>query len=351
MDERAHWPVDAGDSLEAALLSGCGKRNGKALLISTSASDDAHPFSRWLDNPPEGCHVQEYRPAPGLPADDVELLLLANPGCKFGIGASQEWLVQQAQRAIMRGGSALANFRLLNRNERVSADGRDLLLTTDQWLAVETAELPPRLGPVVVGIDLGGSASMSAVAYFWPESGRLECLGAFPTKPGLLDRGQADGVGDRYVQMKDRGELMTLGEKMVPPGPWLATVARHLDGLPIAMLCADRYRQAEVSEAIAAAGIRCPINWRGQGFRDGGEDVERFRRAVFDNQVKSLPSLLLRSAFSDAVTLSDPAGNAKLAKGRSTGRIDAVAATVLAVAEGARMMARPAKKARAAAWV
>ena len=72
---------------------------------------------------------------------------------------------------------------------------------------------------------------------------------------------------------------------------------------------------------------------------------------MFDGQVKTRPSLLLRSAFSDAITLIDPAGNAKLAKGRSLGRIDAAAASVLAVAEGARRMGRPVKKSRAALWV
>jgi phage terminase large subunit-like protein len=351
MDERGHWERESGDQLEAALLSGCGKRNGKALLISTSAADDSHPFSKWLDSPPEGCYVQEHRPAPGLPADDVVSLILANPGAQCGIGADLKWLEAQARRAITRGGSALNNFRLFNRNERVSTDGRSLLLTTDQWLGCEVSELPPRSGPCVVGIDLGGSASMSAAAYFWPETGRLECQGCFPSSPSLLDRGQSDSVGDRYVTMKDRGELSTLGDKVVPAPAWVASVAAYLAGLPIAALCADRYRQAEVAEALSAAGIVCPVIWRGQGFKDGAEDVERFRRAVFDGQVRSMPSLLLRSAFADAVTLSDPAGNAKLAKGRSLGRIDAAAAAILAVAEGARMMARPNRKAREPIWV
>jgi phage terminase large subunit-like protein len=66
--------------------------------------------------------------------------------------------------------------------------------------------------------------------------------------------------------------------------------------------------------------------------------------------VKTAPSLLLRSAFSDAITLVDPAGNHKLAKARSLGRIDAAAASVIAVAEGARMVNRPKRKARAALW-
>jgi len=61
--------------------------------------------------------------------------------------------------------------------------------------------------------------------------------------------------------------------------------------------------------------------------------------------------LLLRSAFADAITLVDPAGNHKLAKARSLGRIDAAAASVIAVAEGQRMAARPAAKARVAQWV
>ena len=34
MDERGHWQADRGDDLEHALLSGLGKRGGRALIIS-----------------------------------------------------------------------------------------------------------------------------------------------------------------------------------------------------------------------------------------------------------------------------------------------------------------------------
>jgi phage terminase large subunit-like protein len=344
MDERGHWPLDRGDALEAAILSGLGKRGGRALLISTSAADDAHPFSRWLDDPLPGTYVQEHRPPPGLPADDLESLLLANPGSPFGVGASIEWLEGQARRAIARGGSNLTSFRLYNRNERVSGESRDQLITLDEWLACETADLPPRQGAAVIGIDLGGSASMTAAAFYWPETGRLECIGTFPAAPSLLDRGQSDGVAGRYLEMQNRGELTVLGDKTVPVAPWLTQVMRHVDGGPVAAITADRYKAAELSEAINRAGIRAPVVWRGQGFRDGGEDCERFRRACFDGQVKAAQSLLLRSAFQDAICLRDPANNLKLAKARSTGRIDAAAATVLAVAQGARIAALPARK-------
>lgn len=348
LDERGHWALDRGDELEHALLSGLGKRGGRAFLISTSASDDTHPFSQWIDDPAPGCYVQEHRPAPGLPADDSESLLIANPGAPHGIGSSLEWLQAQAKRAIARGGSSLTSFRLYNRNERVSGEARDMLITLDEWLSCETDDLPPRQGGVVIGIDLGGSASMTAAAFYWPETGRLECLGTFPSMPSLLDRGQSDGVAGRYVEMRDRGELTVLGDKTVPVAPWLVEVMRHVEDQPVIAITMDRYKQAELGEAISRAGIRAPLVWRGQGFRDGGEDAERFRRAAFDGLVKAKPSLLLRSAFADTVCLRDPANNIKIAKARSTGRIDAAAASVLAVAQGARIAAQPKSKARMA---
>lgn len=351
MDERGHWPVGRGDELEQAILTGLGKRSGKALMISTSAPDDAHPFSKWIDNPPPRTYVQEHRPAPGLPADDPESLLLANPGAKHGVGNSLKSLQEQAERAISRGGSALTAFRFFNRNERVTIDDRDMLVTPDQWMAVETEQLPPRGGACVIGVDLGGSSSMSAAAFFWPETGRLETQGWFPSSPSLLDRGQADGVSDRYVEMKTRGELDTLGDKTVPIEAWLSAILAHVDGQPISSMVADRYKKSELGEAMDRIGVFCPVIWRGNGWRDGSEDVERFRRAVFNGTLHSIPSLLMRSAIADAVCFRDEAGNSKLTKGRSTGRIDAVSAAVLGVAEGARQIARPVRKARAPQWL
>ena len=351
MDERSAWRDGQGEELEHALMSGLGKRSGRALIISTSADSDSHPFSVWLDNPQPGIFIQEHRSLPGLPADDVDSLKAANPGADVGIGASIEWLQAQAKRAIARGGSTLSTFRLYNRNERISPESRDVLLSVDEFMDCETADLPPRAGSVIVGIDLGGSASMSACSFYWPETGRLESLATFPTVPTLAHRGASDGVGTRYVEMQERGELQTLGEKTVPVAPWLRSVMQQVEGEHVEALIADRYRQSELGDAIEAAGIKMQVIWRGTGWKDGGEDCERFRRAAYDGLVKTAPSLLLRSAFADAVVLRDPANNLKLAKGRSNGRIDAVSASVLAVAEGVRRTSRPMVKRRVPTWV
>lgn len=349
-DERAHWQDSRGDDLEHSLLSGIGKRHGRYIMISTSAPNDTQQFSRWLDEPPPGCYVQEHKADDGCPPDDIEQIKKANPGAAYGIGASLPWLKTQADRAIARGGSALSTFRLYNLNQRVSDESRSVLLTTDQWLACETEELPLRDGPLVVGLDMGGSSSMSAWANFWPTTGRLECYGGFPNSPGLLERGQNDGVSDRYVQMRDRGELSTFGANVVPVDQFMNAMLAKLEGYPIAAICCDRFRQAEFQEAVAKTSIRATPIYRGQGWKDAGEDTERFRQFVLDHKVKAKPSLLLRSAFADAVVLIDPTGAAKPAKARSLGRIDAAVASVIAIAQGARMIAVPQRKARAPIW-
>lgn len=350
LDERAAWMDSRGDELEAAILTSLGKRGGRAIIISTSAPDDANPFSRWLDTPPVGTYVQEHRADPGLPADDWPSLLQANPGCPEGIGATKEWLLRAAASAMERGGTALAHYRNLHRNERINTNARTVLIELDDWMACEVDKQPPREGEVVIGLDLGGAASMTAAAFFWPQTGRLECLGWFPGDPSLAVRGVNDGVGRQYVEMAQRGELRTLGERSVPVAEWIAEVLAHVQGQPIACILGDRWKQAEVGDALDACGSRAPVLWRGFGWRDGSQDIDGFRRVILDRRVSAPRSLLLRSALSYSVTMLDPAGNAKLAKGKANGRVDAAAATILALSEGERRMLRPVRKARGPMW-
>ena len=49
---------------------------------------------------------------------------------------------------------------------------------------------------------------MSAIACYWPSSGRLEVLSSFPNEPSLAERGLRDGVGRLYIEGARRGELV-----------------------------------------------------------------------------------------------------------------------------------------------
>ena len=181
---------------------------------------------------------------------------------------------------------------------------------------------------------------MSAVAAYWPATGALEALAAFPHEPSLAERGLKDGVGDLYVQCAARNELVKSGRRAVDI-VGLLTAALDRFGPP-ASIAADRWREAELRDALDKAGVaRCPLDIRGQGFRDGAEDVRAFRRACLEGKVTPPASLLMRSAMGEARVVMDAAGNSKLAKQvqggrRLRARDDAAAAAILAVAAGTR---------------
>ena len=143
-----------------------------------------------------------------------------------------------------------------------------------------------------------------------------------------------------YEDMHRRGELILAGGNAVDLGG-LVTVAMERFGRPDALV-ADRWRVDDLRDVLDRAGFPpAALIERGQGFKDGAEDVRAFRRACLEARVVPAASLLLRSAMAEARVVMDPAGNAKLAKNsdggrRARARDDAAAAAILAIAAGIR---------------
>ena len=339
-DEPAQWPPGTGERMVAALRTAAGKQPASRFIaLGTRPADPGHWFAKMLEG--GAGYAQCHAAGPEDPPFQRRTWRKANPSLDHM--PDLEAAIRREAAEARRDPSMLAAFRALRLNLGTADTERAALLDAGVWASIE-GDAPPA-GFVVWGVDLGSSAAQSAVAGYWPATGRLEALAAFPAVPGLEERGLRDGVGGLYRDMARRGELITRGERTVPVGELLAEAAQRW-GAPAA-IASDRWRQAELEDALHAGGLPTAWQeWRGQGFRDGGEDVRAFRRACLNRRVVPVPSLLLRSAMSEAVTISDPAANAKLAKGAEGGRRfrardDAAAAAILAVALGARMAALP----------
>ena len=129
---------------------------------------------------------------------------------------------------------------------------------------------------------------MSAVAAYWPLTGLLMGLCAFPGDPDLRTRGDADGVGSLYQQMAERGELLTTPGRTVKFDVGeLLHAALTAFGAPNAVVC-DRWRLNELKDGLQASGIPPAIIVpRGMGWQDGSEDVRGFQRAVKERRIKT----------------------------------------------------------------
>lgn len=323
-----------------AMLSCVSGRDGRTVCISIQGDG---PMFRELgeraDDPAVVWHC--YQPDARAALDDEEAWHAGNPGLRSGI-KSLQYMRDMSRRALAAPSNA-ATFRAYDLN-LPQDPSREVIVMPDQWDRCVVAEPPERDGECVVGIDLGGSTSMTAAAAVWPATGRMEVWAAFPSEPSLRERGASDGVQNLYVTMAEAGELRTWPGLVTPVPEFLLEVQDRLSGENILEVGADRYRRAEAMQAMADAGISWPMVWRGQGASataDGSHDVRAFQRAVLSGWLRCPHSMLMIQAIASSAVVRDPRGNPALDKSRSRGRIDALSAAVIAAGLAERIRSAP----------
>ena len=337
-DEIAQWPPERVGPMLAALKTSRGKIPGsKALWLGTRPSAPDHPFQRALDGHGVGFRLC-YAAGKDDPPFQRRSWKRANPGLDHL--PDLEAVIRQEAEDAKRDESAKQSFRALRLNQGVADTVVAVLVDADTWRGAQALPEPDTLAnEYVLGLDLGQNAAMSAGACY-RRDGTLEAVACFPELPSLGERGLADGVGDLYRRMAERGELFQAGRR-VSDLPALLRECLERWGRPVAIAC-DRWRLAELKQHLEA--VQFPLTdlvERGQGFKDGGQDVRDFRAAVLGDHVRPSRSLLLTAAMSEARVTGDPSGNWKLSKHvqggrRANARDDSAAAAIIAVAVGYR---------------
>ncbi len=335
-DEPAKWPSNQGPEMHGAMVTALGKQpNSRFIAIGTRSDDPGHWFSVLLKGGP-GVYAQLHAVDEGDDDFAWSSVKKANPALPHMPHLAEE--IRREREKAREGGPSLTMYTALRLNAGTPEVGvREVIVSVNNWAACVFSVPPPREGPVALAFDLGGAASMTAFVAYWPETGRLEARGAFPADPGLAARGKADFVGDRYVNMAERGEIRTYPGKVTPVGRFLIDCAAGIEGEEVIGCVADRYRQAEAQQALAEVGIEWPMEWRATGAgKDGSADIRAFQSEVLESHLRTAPSLLMESAIAECVIGRDTNGNPRLDKARSKGRIDALQAAVLAVGLGRR---------------
>lgn len=147
----------------------------------------------------------------------------------------------------------------------------------------------------------------------------------------LEKRSQKDRVD--YVTWAKQGYLE------VTPG---AAISKHFVLQRVAQICAmfdvphiaaDRWRLADFQQQASDAGITLPeLKPFGQGFQDMSPALDAFETGVLNQTIAHNGHPVHTMCAANAVTVSDAAGNRKLAKDKATGRIDMLVADVMAFA-------------------
>lgn len=106
--------------------------------------------------------------------------------------------------------------------------------------------------------------------------------------------------------------------------------------LPVTRIAFDRWRMDRLTVELEKIGAALPLEPFGQGFQSMSPAIDALEEDLLKGTIHHGGNPPLAMCAANAVAVPDPAGNRKLDKKKSTGRIDGIVA--LAMSRGVEAM-------------
>jgi phage terminase large subunit-like protein len=327
---------DLYDALDTAM----GKRAEPLMIvISTQAARDEAPLSQLIDY---GLRVQRgeivdpsfHLTLYAASADDDPWQLStwkkANPALgDFRSLEDVKRLALQAQRMP----SAEMSFRNLILNMRCDASAQFISMVS--WKACgQSSDLKGRL--CFAGLDLGATRDMTALVLVFQNNDGGCDVRTFAWLPGETLQQRQDEDGMPYAVWAQEGHLLTFPGRTTDPKAVALKIAELHGRYRIEALAFDRWRIEDLKRELDAIGCNVALVPFGQGYRDLSPAVDRLEQLVEEGKLRHDNNPVLTMAAANAKVEMDAAGNRKLSKRKSTGRIDPLVALTMAVGIAAR---------------
>lgn len=327
------------DTLDTAMGA---RDNPLLMVISTQAATDIAPMSQLVDygrrvndgviDDPSFFLAEYSAPIDADPWIE-ETWKLANPA--LGDFLSLGEVKRQAEQARRMPAKEPA-FRNLILNQRVASERT--FLGVGEWMACNpTVDLDRLKGRTCfAGLDLSAVRDLTALVLVFPDDdGTFDVVPFFwLPNDGLLDREEDDRVP--YMAWRQSGFLLTTPGISIQPDFIAAHVARMGELYDLRMVGFDRWRIEEFQRALADTGADIPMHPVGQGFKDMAPAVDLLERLVAERRLRHGGHPVLTWCATNTVATPDPAGNRKLDKMRSRGRIDGMIALAMALITAAK---------------
>lgn len=321
------------DALETATAA---QEDPLSVVISTQAPGDNDLLSLLIDDAATGADTRTVlrldTAGEELDTFSEAAIKAANPA--YGIFMNRRE-VRDMARAAERMPSRQAEYENLVLNRRVEA--RNPFITKPVWMA-NAADPDPavfRDGPVYIGLDLSKTTDLTAAVAVVKRDGIWHVQPTFwAPEDGLHDRAKRDRVP--YDLWAEQGWLKTTPGRSVSyefVAQWLADFAAENK---LAQIAFDRWRIDNLKSDMDKLGIDLPMEPFGQGFVSMAPALDIVEAALLEGNIRHGGHPLLNMCAHNAVVQSDPAGNRKLAKDKSTGRIDGMVALTMAMGAAGR---------------
>jgi len=321
-----------------------------SIIISTQAPTDADLLSILIDDALAGHDdrvvVSLYTaPLDAEPFDD-KTIKLANPAFGDFLNAVEvRAMAQDASRMPSRE----SEYRNLILNQRVEASSP--FVSRSLWATCGAKPKPLDGVPVYGGLDLSEVNDLTALILIGKVDGvwQIEPTFWLPGE-GLADRARKDRVPYDVWAKKcpscinaNENVCQHLNKSLVSaPGKSIDYdyVAEHLievfERYDIRKLAFDRWNFKHLKPCLLRAGFtEAEIEEKfiefGQGFQSMSPALRSLEGEILNGRIAHGEHPVLSMCAANAVVQTDPAGNRKLSKARSSGRIDGMVALTMAM--------------------
>lgn len=307
-----------------------------SVIISTQAATDNDLLSILIDDA-----LEDEDPATVVKldtaADDLDpfaedTIRSANPA--FDVFMNTNELLKNAEKA-RRMPSFEAEFRNLHLNQRIETN--DPFLSASVWKQCGGPIAEDWSGfDVFCGLDLSETRDLTAFVAVGvdPETEEFHVKPLFwlPAQ-GLREKARTDRVA--YDVWARDGFLETTPGASISYD-WVASrLVRFFETHNVRKVAFDRYNMKHFVPALERAGFAQHqielFEPFGQGFVSMSPAMRTLESVVLDKRLRHGMHPVLSMCAANAIVLSDEAGNRKLSKKRSTGRIDGMVALLQAI--------------------
>mgnify|MGYP002360372539 CR=1 FL=1 len=309
--------------------------NPLSVIISTQAPTDADLLSVLIDDGLAGHDprvvVSLYSASVDGDPFDEATIRQANPA--FGDFLNSKEVLAMAEDA-RRMPSREAEYRNLVLNQRVEASSPFVSRSLWQSCGEEPLQFE-RHTPVYGGLDLSSVNDLTALVLI----GRVEDVWQVHPRfwlpaEGLVEKSRKDRVP--YDAWQKQGHLLTAPGRSVDY-QYVATVLRDVfDEYDVRKIAFDRWNFRHLKPWLIEAGfseaeIEEHFEEFGQGFQSMSPALRTLEGEILNGRIAHGNHPVLTMCAANAVVVQDPSGNRKLAKDKSSGRIDGMVALTMAM--------------------
>lgn len=323
------------EALETATAA---QENPLSIVISTQAPTDADLLSILIDDAGAGHDrrtVLRFQSAPPeMDPFTEDAIRAANPA--FDVFMNRQEVLAMAEDA-KRMPARQAEFENLVCNRRVAAEGHFIGPAVWASNGVEPDLSVFDRCPVYIGVDLSATQDLTAVVAVAVDENGIRHIRPWFFLPGegLAERSRRDRV--EYDLWAEKGFLIPIpGSKTIDEDFIAKLLAPILSKWDVRAVAYDRWQFESLRKAFDRVGYEPPfLEDFGQGYKTMTPALKATETVLLEGRARHGNHPVLTMCAANVRVATDDAGNRKLTKRRSTGRIDGMVALVMA--EGAAM--------------